>query len=744
MSVAESNLNTARTEIRVAGMDCTACAAKVEQYVGRQDGVRRAAFIPGSDKVRIDYDPRVARLDLITEGLAGLGHPVIREEDGPAAAGDASRPAAWAAGGKSIWWRQHWTMILSGAALLAGIILLHLFSYGRAATALFTLAMIAGGIGPARAGWQSIRLRMGVDMNVLMVVAAIGAAVIGEWAEGATVVFLFAVGEALEGFTVGRARRAIHSLMSLAPDTALVVRGGRERQVPASEVEVGETIVVRPGARVPIDGTVTAGRSFVNQAPITGESMPVHKGPGDAVFAGTVNGEGALEVRVERRAGDTALARIVRLVEEAGARKARIERFINRFARYYTPFVMAAAVLVMVGPPVVLGLSWAEWFYRGLALLLIACPCALVLSTPVSVAAAVASAARNGVLIKGGVFLEAVGKARIVAFDKTGTLTRGRPEVTDIIPFGNRREEEVLAVAASVEARSEHPVARAVRRRARAEKLAFLPGSDFKAFPGLGASARVGAQNIIVGNPRLYTERGGALLEEVQAVITRLEAEGKTPVLVACEGDIWGLVAVADQLRDTAPATVSKLGDLGVRTVMLTGDNEGTARTVAGRLGIEDCRYGLLPEDKLEAVRELEKAGNRVVMVGDGINDAPALAAATVGVAMGAGTDAALETADIALMGDDPAKIPFVIRLSRGTRNIVAQNITIALVIKLAAVALIFQGWLTLWLAVMADTGAAVLVVANGMRLLRTSTASQARGGQGFGSLFWLKIKPYF
>ncbi len=718
--MAESDFNIARIEVRVAGVDCPVCAAKVEQYVGRQDGVRQAVFIPGNGLVRIDYDPRVTRLEAIAEGLAGLGHPVIGEEDGPVSVNNAGRPSAWSSSSKSTWWRQHWTMILSGAALLAGFILFHLFSYSSAATALFALAIIVGGVGPARAGWQSIRARMSFDMNVLMVVAAIGAAALGEWAEGATVVFLFAVGEALEGFTVGRARRAIHSLMSLAPDTALVVRGGREQQVPVSEVDVGETIVIRPGSRVPLDGTITAGRSSLNQAPITGESMPVHKGPGDTVFAGTVNGEGALEVRVERRAGDTVLARIIRLVEDAGTRKARIERFIDRFARYYTPSVMVVAALVMAGPPATLGLSWTEWFYRGLALLLIACPCALVLSTPVSVAAAVASAARNGVLIKGGVSLEAVGKARIVAFDKTGTLTRGQPEVTDVIPFGKHQEQEVLGIAASVEARSEHPVAKAVRRRARVEKLAFIPGSDFKTFPGLGASARVGAQNIIVGNPRLYSAKGGVLPAGIRDEIGRLEAEGKTPVLVAGEKEIWGLIAVADEPRDKASATVKELNKLGVRTVMLTGDNEGAARAVAGRLGITDCRFDLLPEDKLKTVRELERAGHRVVMVGDGINDAPALAAATVGVAMGAGTDAALETADIALMGDDPEKVPFVIRLSRRTRSIVAQNIAIALVIKLAAVALIFQGWLTLWLAVTADTGAAVLVVANGMRLLRS------------------------
>lgn len=617
----------------------------------------------------------------------------------------------------------------SGILLAAGFAFGHLLHRENLETALFVLAILAAGV-PLLPQAVKAAVRLRPDMNLLMVVAVVGAAAIGEWHEGATVIFLFSVAEALEHFSLDRARAAIRKLLDLAPRVALVKRhtdGGEvEVSVPVEEVDIGEVIVIKPGEKIPLDGEVLAGSSTVNEAPLTGESMPKDKTGGDTVFAGSLNGQGAMEVQVTRHGTDTTLARLIRMVEEAQEQRAPSQRFVDRFALRYTPMVLAGAVVVAIGPPLFFGQPFADWFYRALVLLVIACPCALVISTPVAIVSGLASAARRGVLIKGGVYLEQAGKLGAIAFDKTGTLTRGVPEVSEVVPLNGHTAADVLRIAAALESRSEHPLGQAVLRKAAAEGIAAPDVEDFEAIPGKGGRGRVEGRRFTLGSGRLFEElglRGGA----VSHVIDRLQAEGKTTILLGTDdedrgdGHVCGVLAVADEVRPEAAEVVAHLRPHCTKhTVMLTGDNEGTARAVAGQLGIEDYRAQLLPQDKVAVVRELLARYGRVAMVGDGINDAPALATATVGIAMGAaGSDAALETADMALMADDLTRLPFAIHLSRQTLRVVRFNVTFALAVKAVFLVLAVTGNATLWMAVAADMGASLLVVANSLRLLR-------------------------
>ncbi len=577
--------------------------------------------------------------------------------------------------------------------------------------------------------------------------------------EGALVVFLFSLGETLEGYTMERARRGIRSLMELAPAEATVLRpctdceehlgrslpdgtayeGGpcpwcdpHEERVDVSQVAVGDTVLVRPGERIPVDGVVLRGSSSVDQAPVTGESVPVEKGPGDELFAGTVNGEGALEVEVTRLAADSTISRIIHMVEEAQARKAPSQRWVDRFARYYTPAVVGLAILIAAVPPLLFGQPFLEpptgghgWLYRALALLIIACPCALVISTPVSIVSGISNAARHGVLVKGGAYLEAAGSLRVIALDKTGTLTRGKPAVTDVIPAGDRSTEEVLTLAAGVESRSEHHLAQAIVAAARQRGIHFASAQDFQALTGRGASGLVDGVRVYIGNLTLFADEGVRIPAEIEARIERLEEEGKTTMALATATDghweFWGIIGVADTVRPDAREAIAALKRLSIRrTVMLTGDNERTARAVAAQAGVDEVRANLLPEEKVAAVEGLLAEYGEVAMVGDGVNDAPALARATVGIAMGgAGTDQALETADIVLMADDLSKLPFAIRLSRRTLGVIRQNIGFSLLVKAVFMALAIPGMATLWMAVFADMGASLIVILNGMRLLR-------------------------
>lgn len=625
------------------------------------------------------------------------------------------------------------TTLVATAGLLTGLGLLMQWvaaGPGWFPDGLFFTAALAGGALVFPEALESIRHRR-LDMNVLMTVAVAGAWLIGEHAEAASVVFLFALSELLESFSVGRARRAIQSLLKLTPDTAHRKEGdGSITDLPVSEVKPGDSILVRSGERVPLDGVVLSGESAVNQAPITGESMPVEKKEGDTVFAGTINGEGSLEVRVTKAAGETMLARIIHLVEEAQEQKAPTQRFVDRFARIYTPSVFAFALLVALVPPL-FGGAWAEWTYRALVLLVIACPCALVIATPVSIVSGLTAMARRGVLIKGGAFLEAVGKLRALVVDKTGTITGGRPRVVDIQTVGKWDADTVLARAAAIDFHSQHPIARAVVEAATQKKLTVTPAGNYQSRTARGAVGDVDGHPHFVGNHRFAHELG-VCTPELEAMLARHEESARSVVVVGhvphegCAGEALGVIAIADQVRPEASAALRDLHRVGIeKIVMLSGDNQRTAETIAKLAGIDEARGDMLPEQKVEHLRGMLARYQHVGMVGDGVNDAPALAVASVGIAMGAvGSDTAIETADMALMQDDLRALADAIVLGRRTLRIIQFNVAFALLVKAVFLVLAFTGHTSLWLAILADTGATLLVIANALRLLRPTTHS--------------------
>ncbi len=592
-------------------------------------------------------------------------------------------------------------------------------------TAQLVVALALASIGIAglptlRKGWIALKT-FTLNIHFLMSLAVLGAVAIGKWPEAAVVIFLFALAEAIEALSLERARDAIRGLLAMAPETASVCGAdGEWREVDAAAVQVGQLVRVRPGERIALDGVVTAGASAVNQAPITGESLPVDKVPGDPVFAATVNERGAFEFRVTAARGETTFAHIIRAVQQAQAERAPTQRFIDRFAGFYTPAVVLVAVLIATVPPLAWGAPFAEWFYTALVLLVIACPCALVISTPVTVVSGLAAAARHGILVKGGAHLENGRRIRAVALDKTGTLTHGRPVVTDVVPLVDRPAAELLQLAASVEAHSEHPVAEAIVAAWRAEaRRPLLDVVAFEALAGRGAQAMIGDRPYLLGNHRLIAESGLGT-PQVEAALGRLEGEGKTAIVLASGTAALAVIGVADTVRPHSAEAIRALRVLGVTATMLSGDNPTTVRAIADAVGIADARGNLLPEDKLAVIDTLAARHGTVAMVGDGINDAPALARASIGFAMGAaGTDTALETADVALMDDDLRKLPRFIALSRATARILAQNIALALGIKAVFFALALTGQATLWMAVFADMGASLIVVANGLRLLR-------------------------
>ncbi len=563
--------------------------------------------------------------------------------------------------------------------------------------------------------------RLKFDMNTLMTIAIIGAAIIGEWGEGATVVILFAVSEALERYSMDKARQSIESLMDIAPKEALIRRGNQEIMVRVEDIQVGDIMIVKPGQKLAMDGVVVKGTSTLNQAAITGESVPVTKTIDDEVFAGTLNEEGLLEVKVTKRVEDTTLSKIIHLVEEAQAERAPSQAFVDKFAKYYTPAIVILALLIAVVPPLLFGGDWSEWVYQGLAVLVVGCPCALVVSTPVSIVTAIGNAAKNGVLIKGGIYLEETGALKAIAFDKTGTLTKGVPAVTDILTFGGN-QNELLIITAAIEKGSQHPLASAIMRKAEENGLKFNDVSvdDFQSITGKGVKAKVNNEMYYVGSPNLFEELHGRIESARKQTITEMQTQGKTVMVLGTEKEIILFIAVADEMRESSKEVIGKLNNMGIETVMLTGDNQRTAEAIGKQVGVSDIKADLLPEDKLNFIKELRAKHQSVAMVGDGVNDAPALASSSVGVAMGgAGTDTALETADIALMSDDLSKLPYTIKLSRKALAIIKQNITFSLAIKLVALMLVMPGWLTLWVAIFADMGATLLVTLNSLRLLR-------------------------
>lgn len=713
--------------LAIRGLDCAEEVAVLKQAVGPLVGDEdRLSFDILNGRMTVDLQ----RNDITpAEIVAAVNRTGLKAEVWKAAA--SRQPAGF--------WSRHGRLVLtalSGLCSLAGF-LTHAWQAGGIGAALGTEGLgrvehppalsilfyvlgIAAGlwhVGPK--AWRALLDRR-PDMNLLMSVAVVGAAGIGEWFEAATVAFLFSLSLLLESWSVGRARRAIAALLDLAPPFARIrEETGEEREVPPGEVAVGQVFLVRPGEKIPLDGVVQEGTSAVNQAPITGESVPVTKTIGDEVFAGTINGEGLLAVECTKPAADTTLARIIRMVEEAHGRRSPSEQWVEIFARVYTPSVMLLALSMLLIPPLLFGDSWPEWLYRSLVLLVIACPCALVISTPVSIVAALASAARHGVLIKGGVYVEAPAHLKAIAMDKTGTLTAGEPRVKQVVPLNNHTEAELLERAAALEAHSNHPLAQAVVAAAKERGIAFTPAEKFEIIPGKGAGGLFDGRPFWLGSHRYLEERG----QETPAVHQQLEElsrSGHTIVVVGQEQHVCGFIALADALRPGVKEVVRQLHRLGIpRVVMLTGDNEGTAQVIAQEAGIDEVRAELLPEDKVQAVEALVQEYKNVAMVGDGVNDAPALARANLGIAMGAaGSDAAIETADIALMSDDLTKLPWLIRHSRRTLAIVRQNITFALAVKAVFVVLTFAGYASLWAAIAADMGASLLVIFNGLRLL--------------------------
>lgn len=707
---------------RVTGMDCASCGRKIDTAIRRLPGVEDVSVAVQTGVLKIRHGGDLAD-EAVLQQLRNLGYSgeAAAPTSGAVAAAAGPPPAAARAGGAPWWWTGKARLTaLCGLALLSAYGLGTLFpSLERYA---FLAALAVGLIPIASRAFSAARHGTPFSIEMLMTIAAVGAVFIGAAEEAAAVVLLFLVGEMLEGVAAGRARKSIQGLAALVPKTAFVEADGVTTEVAAETVAVGAIILVRPGDRVPADGEIIEGAGDLDEAPVTGESVPRRKVVGDPVFAGTINGGSVLRVRVTASASDNTIARVVRLVEEAQESKSPTERFIDRFSKIYTPGVLVFAALVAVTPPLLFGGTWSEWIYKGLAVLLIGCPCALVISTPAAIAAGLSAGARRGLLMKGGAVLETLGKITAIAFDKTGTLTAGKPVVTDVVA-GTRDASLLLTLAAALETGSSHPLALAILARAEADKITAPPSSATQAIAGEGVEGEVGGERIFLGSP-LAAARRAPITPAQDATIAALNAEGKTVSVLVVEEGVAGFLAMRDEARPDAVQGLADLKGRGIRTVMLTGDNRRTAEAVAAALGLEP-RAELLPQDKLVIVKALQAEGLVVAKVGDGINDAPALAQADVGIAMGGGTDVALETADAAVLHGRVRDIPDMIALSRGVMGNIRQNITIALGLKAVFLVTTVIGVTGLWPAILADTGATVLVTANAMRLLRWTPRRQ-------------------
>ncbi|MFQ6388271.1 heavy metal translocating P-type ATPase [Priestia aryabhattai] len=686
----------------IEGMDCAACANTIVNHLKTVPAVKDVRVNFSTGKAQIEHDNEAD--DIIKEvSKAGYTATLVTSSRQPAES------------------RHHkgknGPIIFSGILIALGFIGYHTGIASYMTTVLYAIAMIVSGYKPAKSAYYGIKSRS-LDMNVLMTVAALGAAVIGEWLEGATVVWLFALGVALQTRSIEQTRNSIRGLMDLAPSEAWVKENGQLIKKAAEDISIGTTIVVKPGDRIPLDGEITNGESSINQAPITGESIPVDKVIGDAVYAGTINESGSLEIKVTKLVEDTTISKIIHLVEEAQEKKAPTQAFVDKFATIYTPIVFILALFIMVIPPLFDG-AWSEWFYKGLELLVVACPCALVISTPVAIVSAIGNAAKNGVLIKGGTFLEKAGAINAIAFDKTGTLTEGKPAVSEVVSLA-AEENQLLAITKTLEDYSNHPIARAIVDYVAEKKVVSLQGSNFKILTGKGVQATIKDTVYYAGNTKLFSDLGTPL-SQCWSHIEKLQYEGKTIIIVGTAKSVLGIISVADTIRHTTVSSLESLKQNGMQQiVMLTGDNEGTAKMIASQSRIDRYFADLLPEDKVKAIQQLQHEGYQTAMVGDGINDAPALATADLGIAMGgAGTDTAMETADIVLMADNLEKLPHTMKLSRKALAVIKQNIWFSIIVKVIALAFIFPGWLTLWIAVLSDTGAALLVILNSLRLLK-------------------------
>ena len=754
-------MNTKQVELRVANLDCEHDAAAIERGLRDMPGLVGLKVYPKSAKVALEYDSAVTAQEALREKLEAIGFPVQERLAMP----ESPKP-----------WRNPkvLTSAASGLLLLAGWLLELAGIVGIVPTTIYVAAILVGGYYFGREAIEELLFEREIGIELLMSVAAVVAAAMGLAAEGAMLVFLYSISEAAEGYTEAKTRSAIRALMDLTPKMALVRRDGQETQIPVEQLVVGDLFIVRPGQSMPTDGVVLVGESSVNQAPVTGESVPVEKQPGETVFAGSINGQGALEVRATRTFADNTIARIIHMVEEAQEKKGKSQRFIERFGKRYSPIVLAIGALVAVIPPLLFAAPWEIWLARATVFIVAAAPCALVISIPITLVATLGTGARNGVLIKGGMYAEELAKIKVVALDKTGTLTRGEPEVTDVLPLvpalplmplnaqvrsigsvgsvesavgldgdqGNLASpaedagrltsvRELLAIAAGIEWRSEHPLARAIVRYAEQQGVAPAEVSRFRALTGAGAEAVLRGNGsgdsdsmVYVGSPDLFrTKLGlGQSLERAQDQLERMQSEGKTVVVVGDEVAPWGLIAIRDNIRPNARKAISDLHAAGVdKVVMLTGDNERTALAIAGELGIDEVYADLKPEDKVTRVRELAERYGHVAMVGDGVNDAPALAEATVGIAMGAaGTDVALETADVALMADDLEKLAYALRLAKRSRSVINQNLALSAVVIGALVVGAVAGAFTLPIAVLGHEISEFVVIGSGLRMLRS------------------------
>lgn len=699
----------------IRNMDCPTEEALIRKRLGAVTGIGELTFNLMERRLGVEHTLADEQLILNALQEIGMNGVAVTKQD----VGTKDSVAL-----PLVSYRTWLLMAVSGLAAIASEIIVWSGAGEQSllVIALALLSITSGGLGTLKRGWIALK-NFTLNMNFLMSVATLGAIAIGQWPEAAVVIFLFALSELIETLALERAKHAIRGLMAMTPETATVLLdGGEWVEQGVADVRVGQVVRVKPGERIPLDGVVTAGGSSVNQSPITGESIAVAKTAGDPVFAGTLNERGMLEFRVTASKGHTTLDRIIRSVQEAQGQRAPTQRFVDQFARYYTPIVVACAVLVAVVPPLLFGAAFEPWFYKALVMLVIACPCALVISTPVTVVSGLAAAARQGILVKGGLHLENGRRIKIVALDKTGTLTRGMPVVTDVIPLVEQAADTLLQIAASVDAHSGHPVAAAITAAwltsAAGRPRLLLPVAAFESLTGRGAKALIEGQLYYVGNHR-QVEELGICGPHVEEVLRRLEEAGKTAVVLTTENAPLCIIGVADTLRSHSVEAIKQLHALGVASVMLSGDNQTTANVIGAQVGIDDARGNLLPEDKLAAIADLINQYGKVGMVGDGINDAPALARASIGFAMGsAGTDTAIDTADVALMDDDLRKLPQFIVLSRDTFRILRQNITLAITIKVVFFALALAGQATLWMAVFADMGTSLIVILNGLRLL--------------------------
>ncbi len=695
-----------QTPIRILQMDCPTEEALLRKRLGGMVGVAGMEFNLMQRVLTLTHEPQA--IESILQAIRSLGFT-------PELASDSSTQTEPSPAPSKPWW----PLALAGFAALASEAASWVGLPAWVAALLAVFAVLGCGITTYKKGWIAVR-NGNLNINALMSIAVTGALLLGQWPEAAMVMVLFTVAELIEAKSLDRARHAIRGLMQLAPERATVLQNnGDWGEVAAKSVQVDARVRIKPGERIALDGTIVSGRSSIHQAPITGESLPVENTEGDPVFAGTINESGSFEYLVTATAGDSTLARIIHAIESAQGARAPTQRFVDQFARVYTPVVFAIALLVALLPPLLLGGDWFDWVYKALVLLVIACPCALVISTPVTLVSGLAAAARHGILVKGGVYLEAGRKLAWLALDKTGTLTHGKPAQTDFVVLNGWNEGDVRSLAASLASRSDHPVSRALAEAARRDGVALREVADFEALPGRGTQGIIDGKRYHLGNHRLIHEQGRCS-DELEARLSALEEQGKTVILLTDDQSVHGLFAVADTVKDSSRQAIAELHALGIKTIMLTGDNAHTARAIAAQVGIDEARGDLLPEDKLQAIESMLGKGGAVGMVGDGINDAPALARADMGFAMGAaGTGTAIETADVALMDDDLRKLPRFVRLSRDTHALLVQNIVLALGIKAVFLVLTLTGAGTMWMAVFADVGASLLVVGNGLRLLR-------------------------